>query len=55
MILASRFVKEQDATTVTEYAVMLGLIVMAAVMAISTLGRSVAGAFSRAAGLLPGG
>lgn len=38
-----RFLKEEDGPTTVEYALMLSLIVLAAVVAVSTVGTSIVG------------
>ena len=52
------FLRSQDGPTAVEYAVMLALIVMLAIVTITTLGTSVKGAFANAStelGKAPGG
>jgi len=44
--LITSFVREEDANAVTEYAIMLGLIVLAAVGAIGSVGSGVSGTFT---------
>ncbi len=52
-----QFVQECDGPTATEYAVMLALIIVVALVAISSLGTKVSGIFSAVDGTLtvPGG
>jgi len=40
-----RFLKEEDGPTAVEYAIMLALIVLGAVVAISSVGESMSGVF----------
>lgn len=47
------FWKSEDGPTATEYAVMLGLVILAALGAVTLLGTRVAGVFTIAANSLP--
>jgi len=51
----SRFLTAEDGPTVTEYAVMLALIVLVAVAAISLIGGKVQGVFARVESSVPDG
>jgi pilus assembly protein Flp/PilA len=51
-----RFIRSEEAPTATEYAVMLALIIVVALVAIQTLGQNVSSTFDVTAGkLTPGG
>lgn len=50
-----QFLKSEEAPTATEYAVMLALIIVVAIVAISLLGSRVSESFNNAANALPTG
>ncbi len=51
--LISKFIREDDGATATEYAVMLALIILIAIGAISALGTKVSGTFTTLESKLP--
>ncbi len=48
-----KFLKGEEGATATEYAVMLALIIVVAIVAIQVLGQNVLNTFSQVASLLP--
>ena len=52
---AKNFLRSEDGPTATEYAVMLALIIIVALVAITGLGTTVSGIFSNVDGALPSG
>jgi pilus assembly protein Flp/PilA len=53
MNLVKNFIRSEDGPTATEYAVMLALIIIVALVAITTLGQKVSTIFSNVASKLP--
>jgi pilus assembly protein Flp/PilA len=45
---ANRFLRAEDGPTATEYAVMLALIIMAAILAVTSLGTAMSAEFGKA-------
>jgi pilus assembly protein Flp/PilA len=50
-----QFLKSEDGPTATEYAVMLALIIVVALVAIQTLGQNVSSTFQTTSSKLPAG
>jgi pilus assembly protein Flp/PilA len=53
--ICRRFLRDEDAPTATEYAVMLALIIVVAIGAVTLLGQRVSSTMGAAANQLPGG
>lgn len=54
-MLARRFVKDDEAATMVEYALMLSLIAVVCIVAVTLIGTNAQNIFNTIAGALPGG
>jgi len=55
MNMLKRFIRDESGLELSEYAVMVGLIVIAVIVIVTTLGEHIAGIFRTLDGALPAG